>query len=157
MTPVLSNTRPEEISSMRVKAPLLRNGKPFHLLETPYLASVLVRASGLESESQYFCTVYYDDRSEFAQELFAGNQPATRDFLHKTGFVRVGSYGTRFSRTVKEDVYLEFGLRGRGRIEVCNAKLMHVGALEDIYTGKKIVVAGREYVLYVFEERRELS
>jgi len=137
--PVLSNDEPDDRSSIRVRIPLLKDGRPLLLLETPYLASVLARATGLEIESEYFCRLYYDDRQVFSQEIFSSRQEESPTYLHKKGFIRVGSYGVRFPRTVKEHVDVEFGLEGRGRVELRDPKLMNVAALEDLYPGKRMI------------------
>ncbi len=136
--PVLSNTKKDEVSTVRIRLPIARDGKPFIVRGEPYMISVLVRADDLGPGAGYRCRVYHDDEERFT-EFFASSAGPKVSFLHRRGFQRVGAYGVKFSPEADESVTLEFSLSGAGRLALCEPKLFSVAALEGIYKGKKVV------------------
>jgi hypothetical protein len=137
--PVLENTEPDAVSSIRIRVPLLQDGKPFLRLEEPYALTVLIRPRGLGASSMYYCRVYRDDEERFTQEVFGSRQLTEPTYLHKTGFVRMATYGVVFAGGVRDHVFVEFGLSGAGSLEIYDPKLMNVNALDSAFLGRKMV------------------
>ena len=104
--------------------------------------------------SRYYCRVYADDQPAFV-EFFSGAVGPKSNFLHRTGFRRVGAYGVRFPAGAKANYSLEFGLAGNGRVELAEPKLLGVTALEALYKGR-MVVSQAEYDRTAPEKRAYL-
>ncbi len=104
----------------------------------PHLVSVLLRPVELGAESAYYGRIYYDDDPQY-DEVFRESRPAQVTFAQPKGFLRVGAYGVKFSPRWRQAVYLEFGLSGPGRLELCDPKLFSVDALESAHTGRQVV------------------
>jgi len=138
--PVLNNKAPGDISWVRLRAPVEKDGEAFLTLGERYLASVLVRGRDLGADAVLSCRVYYDDHESFDVEAFTEPRPAEKvTFLHKKGFIRCGVYGLEFARSVQNHVDVEFRFSGEGMIVLADAKLMSVGAFEGLFTGRQTV------------------
>lgn len=137
--PVITNTASDQTSTIRLRVPVKRDGETWVRLGQPYMLSILARAQNLGADATYFCRVYNDDAAERVSEAFTSKAPANVNYLHKTGFVRVGNFAATFSREAKEYVVLEFGLKGEGTLELCDPKLMNVEALEYAYSATNLV------------------
>ena len=109
--------------------------------QVSYLVSVLVHATELGPDAQYFCRVYADSANPAVfSELFSGFSSATPSFLFPSGFQRCGMYDVRFAPD-GNPLILEFGLKGAGVVALADPKLMDVSALELAYTGRRIIDA----------------
>ena len=137
--PVMANIAKDQTSSIRIKAPLQRDGRPHLRLQEPYLVSFLARAKGLGPEASYFCRFYFDENAEFSDEPVTSRNEEKATIIHKKGFVRAGKYGLVLPATIKDHVWIEFGLKGVGRLEIADPKLMSVATLEAMYAGRKTV------------------
>ena len=134
LLPRLSNSTPEAVSSLSVVLPM-RGGGPADP-GNPHLLSILARTAGMETESAVFCRVHVDDSPTF-NEVFTSHRADRRSFLHKLGFERLGVYGVSLAERCREQVRIEFGLRGRGEVVFADPKLMSVLALEGAFRGRK--------------------
>ncbi len=152
--PVLSNEKPEDISSLTLKIPLKRDGKSWLEAGQPYLVSFLVKPEKLAPESFYFARIYQDDESKY-NEIINGKELAKKTFLHREGFIRIGSYNTIFSAQTKEYARVEIGLKGIGRMAVYDPKVFNVAALEGVYQGR-LIVRESTYKDLAAEERGNL-
>jgi len=142
--PVLNNASADGESAVRIKLPLKPAGsEPVLIRGEPHIVSVLVRPTGLGAQSAYFCRLYADDTPNFT-EVFSSSAPQKVTFLHQTGFQRVGAYGPKLPAEAREFVYLEFGLKGPGKLELFDPKIFSVAALEGIYKGR-LIVSQTEY------------
>ena len=137
---IINNKGATDVSSLRFKMPLEKSGGQGKgvLADCPYLVSILCRATDLGPDSKYFCRLYSDEQTEYT-EAFIGSDTKKITFLHKTGFRRLGAYGTKFSTQTTDHVYVEFGLVGPGKLELHDPKLFSVDALESVYKGRKFV------------------
>jgi len=136
--PLLQNTEPNQTSSVQIRLPIEKDGKPFLIGNEPYVISVLLRPKDLGVKARYYCRAAADGQPNY-QDVFSSDEPAKLTYLHQTGFRRVGSYGVKFPGTVQRYVDLEFGLEGQGRLELWDPKVLSVGALEGVYKGRLIV------------------
>lgn len=141
--PVLINTGSTNTSVLRVRLPVARDGKDGIVPGAPFVASFLVRAPQMGAQSRYYCRAYADGSPGFV-EFFAGNSGPKVNFLHRTGFRRVGAYGVRFPEEARDYCVLEFGLSGNGRLELAEPQLLDVTALESFYKGR-LLVSEAEY------------
>lgn len=137
--PVIENDRSGQASSVKVEIPVERDGETVLLLGEPYLLSVLAKPTDLGPDATTFCRVYYDDSEQFGQEAFSSRAASEVTYLHKQGFLRLGTYGFTFAAKAEKRVVVEFGLSGQGRLELADPKLMDVMALERAYRGRRIV------------------
>jgi hypothetical protein len=142
-TPVLRNERTDGKSALRVRVPLFVDQRLHLFLDEPYLLTVLARAAGLESESYYYCRIFYDDASAFATEVFSSREPAKPGYLRPDGFIRKGRYGVIFGPAVERDVIIELGLVGRGEVAFTDLSLVNVSVITELYDGRKVMTAGQ--------------
>ena len=149
--PVLVNSNREASACVRLRLPVSHDGGPGVVPAEPYIVSVLARATDLGPRSRYACRVYADDAREFT-ELFSSTQAPKVNFLHRTGFRRVGAYGVRFPDRAQHCYTLEFTLQGNGRVELALPKLFNVAALESIYKGR-VLVTEQEHAAMTPAER----
>ncbi|MBD3239345.1 MAG: hypothetical protein GF331_02075, partial [Chitinivibrionales bacterium] len=131
---VLENDSAGQVSTVRVRLAVdeVRLG-------VPYVVTVEARARGLGAQARYFGRVYHDGQRTFDEEVYTSRQEAKRTYVHKSGFVRVGKYGVSFTPHVQRFVELEFGLEGKGAVELHDAQLIDVSAIEQAYLGRKII------------------
>jgi len=107
----------------------------------PYLISVLVHAADLGPESFCYGRVYADPAEPVLfSEFFRSSAAASPTFMFPSGVARRGGYDVRFLPT-GDQVAVEFGLSGTGRLVLADPKLMDVSALEQAYKGWRIVSA----------------
>lgn len=151
--PVLVNTSPDQVSWVRIKVPLLKDGEPYFIPGGQYMVTALARAFNLGAETRYFCRIYYDDHDAFDEELFTSRSSETKTYLHKTGFVRVGMYGFTAPTYVDNHIIVEFGLKGKGGLELADAQLIDVSAIEGAYAGRRIITESEAQDLTPFERR----
>ena len=152
--PVLTNTEPKAVSTVRVRIPVDKGGRPQILLDEAYMISVLTRANHLGADAVYYCRIYYDDADSFAEEVFNSAASELRTFVHQTGFQRFGVYGMSFATTVREAVWVEFGLQGEGRLELVSPRFRSVRALENVYRGRSTVTESEWSALTPNEQAR---
>jgi hypothetical protein len=138
--PVLTNQKRDEVSSVTIKIPLKVNGAAYLAPGEPYLISFLAHPDNLPPESFFFCRMYDDDQKTFT-EVINSKEKATVTFVHKQGYLRMGNYGAIVGAKAKEYVRMEIGLSGAGSLAIYDPKLFSVAALENIYTGKRIIAA----------------
>ncbi len=141
--PVLLNPGGTNDAVLRVRLPVARDGQAGIVPGEPYVASILVRAPEMGASSRYYCRVYADDRPAFTEFFAAGAGPKV-NFLHQTGFRRVGAYGVKFPEEARDHCILELGLEGNGRVEFADPKLFSVLAIETLYKGR-LLVSEAEY------------
>jgi hypothetical protein len=138
--PVLSNADVRAQSHLAITLPVASEGRTGVVPESPYIVSVLVRAIGIGPTASYTCRVRADDNPEFV-EFFSSSLSPKVNFLHRTGFRRVGAYGVRFPAGARASYTIEFGLQGNGRLELHDPKLLNVASLEALYKGRLMVTA----------------
>lgn len=144
--PVLSNREAQAQSRLVVTLPVAVDGKGGVVPESPYIVSVLVRAVDLGPTASYSCRVRADDQPEFV-EFFSASLTPKVNFLHRTGFRRVGAYGVRFPAGARATYTVEFALQGNGRLELHDPKLLNVASLEALYKGRLMVTASEAAAL----------
>ncbi len=140
---VLENTQSGEVSSVKVRVPLVVDGQRRLSGNEPVMISVLLRAGesdqlSLPAGSQYFCRIYTDP-DQPPRQMFTSSRSGQINYIHKTGFTRVGVYGVAMPSAEDGGVEVEFGLRGRGKVAMTDPKLFSVDALKSAYAGKKWV------------------
>jgi hypothetical protein len=152
---VLTNSRPGQVSSVRVRLPLRRDGKDFLLLNTNYSIGFLARATGLSAESRYYYRTYKDEQTTYRQFINA-NTPSEPTPINPQGFRRVGSYANAFlPQNVHDCVILEFALEGPGRLELADPQMVSTQAIEDVRTGKRLI-SRAEYDILPTDQRNGL-
>ena len=139
LVPVLRNTRSDQTATLRVRIPVFAGDQVQLYLEEPYLLTLLCRATGLESESYYFCRIYYDDAPNFDTEVFSSREEAAPGYLHPAGFIRKGRYGIEFDADVQKTIIIELGLTGRGEVAFADLSLMNVSAIRELTNGRKLM------------------
>ena len=152
---VLSNSHPDETSSIRIRLPLTKDGRLTLSLGQPYMVTLLVRARGFGGDAGISCRGIYDDNADMAEEFLSSRKPEKKTYLQKTGFVRLGKYGLVFPVTVEDSVLLEFVLMGKGTVELADLQLMDVSTLESAFIGRRSVTR-EEYELLPPKERSGL-
>lgn len=152
--PVLVNEKPGEVSWIRIRVPAGEDDRRTAVPGTPYIASALVHASDLSPLSAYHIRVYADDGGTFSEFLSESLGPK-KTYLHRTGFRRVGKYGTKFPAGVRDHYTIEFGLTGPGRVVWSDPKIFSVSALEGLMKGRKIV-SEQDYAATPVELRADL-
>ncbi len=153
--PVLTNGSADGFSTLRLTLPISADGETFLQLKEPYLLSALMRAKDLGADTEYFCRIYYDSAENFSDEAFASRAGEKITYLQQRGFSRLGKYALEFPLVVEDHVVLEFGLKGEGRLELTDPKLMSVGSLQRAYTGCRLVTRS-EYEAIPPKERAGL-
>lgn len=103
----------------------------------PYLVSALVRAETMAEGSVLVCSMVGTGGS---LEAFRLDQPSKPDLVRKDGFQRLGIYGLNLPETDAE-VSVHFTMTGPGRVEIADAKLMSVAAVESVLRGARPVTA----------------
>jgi hypothetical protein len=136
--PVLKNAGRDEVSTIRIKVPLKEDGKRILQVGEPHMVSVLLRPHDLGPDTRYFARIYADETDEYV-DVFSTNAPLKKTYLHKTGFIRIGQYGTKLPESTRDHIYFEIGLRGSGRLEVTDPKLFSVATLEGVFKGRELV------------------
>jgi len=136
---VLTNEQPDGVAALRVRLSTDRIARG-----APYLLTVLARARSLGAQARYFCRMYVDGEEEFLEEAFTSRQQEQKSFIQPNGFVRVGNPVVTIPTSVERYVELEFGLDGAGTVELHDAQLMDVGAIEGAYTGHRLI-SSEEY------------
>lgn len=150
--PVLVNPGGSNTVALRLKLPVDAAGTGTGILPgEPFIVSVMVRARDLGPGSRYYCRAYADNAPAFA-EFFSASAGPKDNYLHRTGFRRVGAYGVRFPEGARDHYTLEFGLEGNGRLELAVPKLLGVAALEALYKGR-LTVSKAEYAKAPPEKR----
>jgi len=149
--PVLVNSNRDGSACVRIRLPVSRNGGLGVVPAEPCIVSVLARATDLGPQTRYTCRVHADDAPAFT-EFFSSAQTPKINFLHRTGFRRVGAYGVKFPDGARDFYTLELALQGNGRLELAAPKLFSVAALESIYKGR-VLVTEREYAAMTPAER----
>jgi len=138
LLPVLENSDSEQVSVITLIVPAGNGPNGAFIPVNPHLFSVLARTEDTGTESMVFCRVYEDD-SDVANELVSARRANRPTFIHKKGFVRLGTYGARFSHDCRRQVRIELGLSGRGRVVFADPKLMSVAALEGAFRGRRMI------------------
>lgn len=105
---------------------------------TPYFISTLLRFESGDPDTEFFCRLRYGDEGGL-QEVFRGRRSAGPTFQHPSGFQREGRYGVELPRELPNTVYLEFGIRGEGQLELQDPKMFSVAALEQLYQGREVL------------------
>lgn len=137
--PVLRSDDPNGVTWLRIRVPLEKDGDAFLTLGQRYYVSFLARGTDFGPESAAYCRVYYDGKDTFDVEAFSARPGNTVTSIHRTGFERIGVYGTEFAPTVQEYVDIEFRLIGDGRVALADPKLMCVDAYESLFRGRRTV------------------
>ena len=103
----------------------------------PYLVSALVKAEGLPDGSLVVCSIV---GSGGTLEAFRLDRPGKPDQVRGDGFQRLGIYGLRLPEATG-DYEVRFDVRGPGRVEVADPKLMSVAGIEATLRGARPVSA----------------
>lgn len=145
--PQLINTKAKDFSSVTLTVDVNdpNRGAAFYPTE-PHLLSFLVNLKNPYPESRFVCRVYEDD-SERYQEIISRTKADEVTFLHRKGFVRTGVYDISFSENVKHKIRIEVGLIGRGTLSLVDPQFYSVAALQQVFTGRKIVSEDEYYAL----------
>jgi|TARA_B100000315_G_scaffold139133_2_gene128216 hypothetical protein len=154
--PVLRNSEPNAVSTLRVRIPVAKGDEPHVLLGEAYIISVLARATDLGAETIYYGRIYYDDADSFSEEAFSTSAPAERSITRPMGFQRFGAYGLTFASTVREALWVEFGLEGNGKLELLSPRFRSVRAFENAYEGRSTVTESEWETLTPNEQQRSV-
>ena len=136
--PVLTNKAKGEVSSVTLTIPLQREGKPNLIPGDPYLISFLAKPDNLAPDAFVFCRVHDDGAEKFA-EVINSKEKSKVTFLHQQGFLRLGVYATVVGVEAKSAVQMEIGLGGVGSLALYDPKLFSVAAMEQMYTGRRLI------------------
>lgn len=136
--PVLTNRAKGEVSSVIMSIPLKKDGKTHLAPGEPYLVSFLAKPEDLAPDAFFFCRLH-DDEGEKFTEVINSKEKSKVTFLHQKGFLRVGVYGTVVGLEAKESVQMELGLSGVGKLALYDPKLFSVAAMEQIYSGRRLI------------------
>ena len=153
--PQLTNLKAKDFSSISivVKRKDEERGMDFYPTE-PHLLSFLINLKDSSPETRFICRVYEDDSDRY-KEIITKTKADDITFLHRKGFVRAGIYDLSFSEDVKDNVRIEIGIEGRGTLSLVDPQFYSVAALQQVFTGKK-VVGEKEYNLLTENQRRNL-
>ena len=152
--PVLRNTEPKAVSSVRVRVPLDRNGTPQVLYDEAYMVSAMARANDLGGHAIYYCRIYYDDSDYFTEEAFNSSESTVSTVIQEMGFKQFGTYGLSFATTLREALWVEFSLHGEGKLELLSPRFQSVRAVENAYEGRRIVTTSEWDTLTPNEQAR---
>ncbi len=136
--PVVTNTgaSDEGVVSFSIPVNVELRGSP--MPRNPHLITVLAKASNLEPGSEIFCRVFADG-GVLPNTLFTENSADRKTYLHKKGFVRIGSYGKMLAPSCSSNLVVQFGLSGRGSVAFADPKIMSVAALEGAFQGRQMI------------------
>ena len=132
-TRVVTQEQPCEL-----KVPVSADGDYGAVVAKPYLISALVRADTLPPASVLTCTVVGDN--DVALQAFSLDRPSKPDKVRNDGFQRIGVYGLRIPDATTS-VTVRFSLTGPGSVDLRDAKLMSVAAVEIALRGARPVTA----------------
>jgi hypothetical protein len=141
---VLVNDDPNDVSSVRITLPIDTDpGVDGLVPRERYMAVVLARPGeaprfALPAGSQYYCRVYTDQEETFSQ-IFTSSAPGRRTVMHPSGFVRRGSNSVAIPPLAAETITVEFGLSGRGRVALRDARFFSNESIESALRGLEIV------------------
>ena len=138
MLPTLSNTASDEESWLTFVIPVTPGDKDSFIPENPHLVSFLAHTDKIEAETEVFCRSFTDD-SQTIVRLASGRKADKKTYLHKLGYVRIGSYGVSPGENCHSNVTIQLGLKGRGSVTFADPKLMSVYALETAFRGRKMI------------------
>lgn len=135
---VLTNSLPENSSSIRFNLPVASKHSAGVMPGTPYLVSVLIRPKDLDAESHYYIRFYPDDSTSYREVLYSRvvRKPS---IIHPQGFQREGIYGFTIPEETQSSLSMEIGLTGPGTLYVADPQLRSVLAMEQLYSGRKQV------------------
>lgn len=137
---VLEGSRPAADVFKTVRIPVSAGGKGI-VPGAPYMIFCQVKAENLGPDSFYYVRSRQSGGGN-AQEILRSRETSLADKLNPGGFVSMGLYGFQFLLPdTASAVDLEFGISGRGRVEIKSAKLFNVSALETIFTGVRSIPA----------------
>lgn len=103
-----------------------------------HLISVLTYLDNIESETEVFCRTFADD-NPISEKILSAAPIPKKTYIHRKGFVRIGNYGCTPAISCTSNLVLRLGLKGRGRLTLCDPKFYSVDAIESIYIGRKII------------------
>ncbi len=104
----------------------------------PHLVTILARGEDFDLSSEIYGHVFVDGASS-PNTLFTERSANRRTYLHPTGFVRIGAYGSVLAEDSESQIVIRFGLRGRGRVAFADPKVMSVAALEGAFQGRRVI------------------
>ncbi len=129
-------TKDEGSSRIRIRVPLAA-GREGPKPGEPFMISVLARGSNYGPTTLAHARLYADGEETADSEIFLSRQSARTTVLQPGGFIRLGSYGVAIPERTQEAVVLEFGLSGRGRLELARPEMVSVAALESLTAGRR--------------------
>lgn len=151
---VLENQMPGETSSIRLQIPVKTDASDGVMPGTPLLASALLRLENLDGNSRYFIRLFADDDPVSTEVVYARTaQPPS--VIHPQGFQREGAYKVNAPENLREFLVMEIGLEGPGTLYVADPQLRSVLAMEQLFTGRKIV-SETEYAMLPEPQRHGL-
>lgn len=142
-SPVLSNTRdPQGKAMLTFTIPRTLPGREALIPGEKYLLALLVKADNFEGNSYYFINSRVDagpDKTIFRNSAPPG--PATPTFSNRGGFQRLLFCPFTLSPDLREKQTLAIGISGPGTLTLQDIQFYSSRAIEDAYSGVKIVKA----------------
>jgi hypothetical protein len=135
---VLENESAAAMASIRFRVPVQSDVAEGVMPGTPYLISALLRPENLDGDSRYFIRLIADDESIFTEVLHA-RTVRPRSVIHPEGFQREGGYGITAPEGARDSITVEIGLQGPGTLFVADPQLRSVLAMEQVFTGRRLV------------------
>ena len=151
---VLENRERGETSSIRFQVPVKTSAFDGVMPGTPYLASALIRLQNPDGNSRYFIRLYADD-NPVSTEVVYSRTVRPPSVIHPQGFQREGAYGITVPENLRDFLVVEIGLEGPGTLYVADPQLRSVLAMEQVFTGRKIV-SETEYLTLPEKQRHGL-
>ena len=138
MLPTIVNTANDEETYLTFSIPVTPGDRDSFVPANPHLISFLAHADKVEAETEIFCRSFADDNPA-AIKLASAKRADKKTYLHKLGYIRVGTYGVIPGDNCHSNVTVQLGLKGRGSVTFADPKLMSVYALEAAFSGRKMM------------------
>jgi hypothetical protein len=136
--PTITNASAEDETWITFKIPVKPGDRDSFVPENPHLISFLAHTDNGEAETEIFCRSFTDDNPA-AVKLASGRKADKKTYLHKLGYVRIGSYGVTPGANCQSNITVQLGLKGRGSVTFADPKLMSVYALEAAFRSRKMM------------------
>ena len=138
--PTIHHWEAGAVSSVRCAVRVRRGDAEFGFIPgKTYMLSTLIRAEAMDPTARYFCRLYYDDSEVPVEVPFESGAETEPDFLQRDGFQRYGRNGLVFPHGIEQSVTVELGLAGIGKVAFDDLQLIDISALDDAFTGRRVV------------------
>lgn len=138
-SPVLSNGgNPKASSAISLTIPRYdRNRNEILVPGENFLFCCLVKADGFTKGSSYFVKMQAD--SGPSTQILVGTEATRKTFAQPDGFRRIGVNPVNIPSDLRENITLQIGINGEGKLTVQDVQFFNIEAVEGAYSGRNVV------------------